>query len=100
MCLNLIQCMCVYVWYEARGLLKIIGLFCRKYSFLQGSFAKETYIFSDFLSKGRTATHNNIQSHLLKQFTFGNIPLRLLKTCVGMSLDARVYMCGTKNAFE
>ena len=28
-------------------LLKIIGLFCRIQSFLQGSFAKETYVFGE-----------------------------------------------------
>jgi len=42
-------CVCVYVHGVASmsRLLKIIGIFCRIMSLLQGSFAKETYNFKE-----------------------------------------------------
>jgi len=37
-------------------LLKIIGLFCRIWSLLQGSFAKETYNFKEFTNRSHPIT--------------------------------------------
>ena len=44
-------------------LLKIIGLFCRIYSLLQGSFAKETYTFKEHTNHSHpiACTHNQKQ---------------------------------------
>jgi len=59
--------MCVFVcdvcvhmgWLRLLGSLKIIGLFCRISSLLQGSFAKETYNFKEPTNRSHPIVASN-----------------------------------------
>ena len=87
-------------------LLKIIGLFCRIVSLLQGSFAKETYIFKQATNRSHPISENahgsrrssspflrmcnyvyiqiNIHTHVTSQMSILGDPLRHSYVCVMM----------------
>jgi len=51
-------------------LLKIIGLFCRISSLLNGSFAKETYNFKEPTNRSRPIVHMNASCHTFQGMSY------------------------------